>query len=118
VVVLLTGDDLILPADRDAEEHSSDKKLKIDSQPRANVLFEAGMAFGDQRLAKKTILLEFDFDKLRLGSNISDQQRLRLNNSINRREDFIRRLRTAGCAVNLQNKRWHSTGNFYFAYKG
>jgi predicted nucleotide-binding protein len=116
MVVLLTGDDLILPTSQMAHLHTPEK-VSPASQPRANVIFETGMAFGNRRLTKRTILLDFDFDRLRLISNLGDRQRLRFNNSLNRREDFIRRLRAAGCAVNLQNKRWYRTGNFYFAYK-
>jgi predicted nucleotide-binding protein len=115
-VVLLTGDDLILSTGPMAYLQTAEK-ISPASQPRANVLFEAGMAFGERRLRKRTILLEFDFDRLQLIRNLSDRQRLRLNNSLHRREDFIRRLRILGCAVDLKGKPWHCKGNFYFAYK-
>lgn len=117
MVVLLTGDDLISPTGQMAYLPTTNK-ASLASQPRANVIFEAGMAFGNRRFTKRTILLDFDFDRLQLISNLADRQRLRLNNSLSRREDFIHRLRTADCAVKLQDKRWYRTGNFYFAYKG
>ncbi len=110
VVVLLTGDDLVSRGEGHRE--------MLDAQPRANVLFEAGMAFGNKRLENKTILIEFECDdKLKLGSHVKYRQRLILSNSTDRREEFIRRLRTAGCIVDLEGKKWHSRGNFDFAYE-
>jgi predicted nucleotide-binding protein len=114
VIVLLTGDDLArVKSQSPGTQHSSN----VVSQPRSNVLFEAGMAFGSKRLKDKTILVEFEFDELRLGSYISDHHRLKLNNNTDRREEFIRRLRTVGCPVDHKQKKWHSKGNFSFSYR-
>ena len=113
VIVLLTGDDLARVKSQRAETHHH-----VVSQPRSNVLFEAGMAFGSKRLKHKTILVEFEFDELHLGHHISDHHhRLMLNNSTDRREEFIRRLRTVECPVDHKQKKWHSKGNFSFTYR-
>jgi predicted nucleotide-binding protein len=97
VVVLLTGDD----------------EVRFDGgiyyQPRANVLFETGMAF--TRFAEKTILVEFD--EIRLCHTLVGRHRTRLSNDFNHRMAFIRSLRNAGCTIALpSNEEIRNTGDF------
>ncbi len=114
VIVLLTGDDRILSTNQNNNPVNTPSPT---FQPRANVLFEAGMAFGDKKLANRTIVIEFACDQLELKENLSNHHRLKLDNSLYQRQEFIHRLRTAGCIIDLHSQEWHKTGNFYFTYK-
>jgi predicted nucleotide-binding protein len=103
VVVLLTpDDDAVL---RKELQRRTDKAFekKLMGQARPNVLFEAGIAFG--RMPDKTILVEVG--KLRpLFSDISGRHTIRLTNDVKTKMDLARRLKTAGCAVNLDGDDW------------
>jgi predicted nucleotide-binding protein len=97
VVVLLTGDDEV--------QLNGD----IYHQPRANVLFETGMAF--TRFAERTILVELD--EIRLCHALVGRYRIRLSNDFNHRMAFIRSLRNVGCAITLpSNEEIRNTGDF------
>src|SRR5262249_35139712 len=78
------------------------------AQPRPNVLFEAGMAFGHQ--PDRTILVEVGSPKP--FSDIAGRHTVRLTNDISRRQDLAERLRTAGCAVNTSGDGWRPIGTF------
>ncbi len=107
VIVLLTGDDLarigtrfILP---------NENKEELSPQARPNVLFEAGMAFG--RHPERTILVQIG--NIRNFSDIAGRHIIYLNNSVEKRQELIDRLKIAGCNVDISNKRdWVKTGDF------
>ncbi len=90
VVVLLTGDDEIQPGDDYAQDDSP-------YQPRANVLFEAGMAF--TRLPSRTILVELE--NIWPCDALAGRYRIRLSDQFAHRKAFIRSLQNAGCAIDL-----------------
>jgi predicted nucleotide-binding protein len=108
IVVLLTPDDQAqlredLAADDDPEWEQTPM-----GQPRPNVLFEAGMALG--RSEQRTVLVELGV--VRPFSDIGGRHTIRMSDSTERRQELALRLRTAGCAVNLDGVAWHKAGLF------
>jgi predicted nucleotide-binding protein len=108
VVVLLTGDDhaylrteLQRPDDPDSERWPT-------PQPRQNVLFEAGLAFGLH--PERTVLLSFG--SLRTVSDLSGRHVIHMDNSLPKRQEVANRLRTAGCEVDTTGADWHKAGDF------
>jgi predicted nucleotide-binding protein len=108
VVVILTPDDevrltgsLLSPSDGPTER-------EIRLQPRPNVLFEAGMAFGHQ--PDRTILVEIGSPKP--FSDVAGRHAVRLTNDRDRRQDLADRLKTAGCVVDVSGDKWQSVGDF------
>jgi predicted nucleotide-binding protein len=100
VVVLLTGDDEIEPGNLNED---------LPYQPRANVLFEAGMAF--TRLPSRTILIEFE--TIRPCSVLAGRHCIRLSNQFAHRKAFISSLQNVGCAINLPGDEIiRNTGDF------
>lgn len=105
VVVLQTPDDV-------AHLHESltypgDPETNPQMQPRPNVLFEAGMALA--RDEDRTIIVELG--QIKSFSDIHGRHIVRLDNSVSKRQDLAHRLRTAGCAVNLDGTDWHEAGD-------
>jgi len=105
VVVLQTPDDV-------AHLHESltypgDPETSPQMQPRPNVLFEAGMALA--RDESRTIIVELG--QIKSFSDIHGRHVVRLDNSIAKRQDLAHRLRSAGCAVNLDGTDWHQEGD-------
>lgn len=105
VVVLQTPDDV-------AHLHESltypgDPETNPQMQPRPNVLFEAGMALA--RDESRTIIVELG--QIKSFSDIHGRHVVRLDNSTAKRQDLAHRLRTAGCAVNLDGTDWHQDGD-------
>ena len=108
VVVLLTPDD-------QARLKSTLRKLKdpkyestLTGQARANVLFEAGMAFGHHQ--ESTVLVQVG--DLRPFSDIGGRHVVNLDNTALTRRDLANRLQTAGCDVNLDGSDWLTEGDF------
>jgi Predicted nucleotide-binding protein containing TIR -like domain len=108
VVVLLTPDDegrlkpeFLKPGDgKEEQEHTG--------QARANVLFEAGMAFG--RHQDKTILVQVG--EIRPFSDVAGRHVVHLSNDIGARQALINRLRNVGCDVDQRGTDWHQEGDF------
>lgn len=105
VVVLQTPDDV-------AHLHESltypdDPETNPQMQPRPNVLFEAGMALA--RDESRTIIVELGH--IKSFSDIHGRHVVRLDNTPSRRQELAQRLRTAGCAVNLDGTDWHTEGD-------
>ena len=108
VVVLLTGDDEVKLKEKYVRTDDPDYEKILPPQPRPNVLFEAGMAFG--RNPERTILVQVGNPKP--FSDVAGRHMLKLNNSREKRHEFTLRLQTAGCHVNISGVDWLSTGNF------
>jgi predicted nucleotide-binding protein len=107
-VVLFTPDDearlkkkFLKPTDRDDERN-------LTGEPRQNVLFEAGMAFGKQ--PDKTILVEVG--TLRPISDIVGRHTVRLTNAMGTRQQFVVKLKAVGCPVDDTGTDWHTKGDF------
>lgn len=109
VVVLFTGDDICKLSKQYLNENNAEHESTFTPQARPNVLFEAGLAFGTH--PDRTILIELG--KIRPFSDIGGRNVIRLDDSANARQDLVNRLRNAGCAVNVENRKdWLSEGNF------
>ncbi len=106
VVVLLTPDDVVYLHDSLAGEDDADE-VRPQGQARPNVLFEAGMAMG--RDEERTVLVEMG--KQKMFSDIGGRHTLRMDNSLEMREELAQRLGTAGCDVDISGTDWHSTGD-------
>jgi predicted nucleotide-binding protein len=109
VLVLMTPDDIgcLQRQFRKADDPIHDTKFT--SQARLNVIFEAGMAMGG-KFRKRTILVELG--QLRQLTDWGGLLMVRLNNSIEKRQDLITRLKNCGCIVNDLGDRWHQAGDF------
>ncbi|MFD6823474.1 TIR domain-containing protein [Streptomyces sp. NPDC060085] len=105
VVVLQTPDDVTYLHESLTEP--GDPECNPQMQPRPNVLFEAGMAMG--RDADRTVIVELG--RIKVFSDIHGRHVIRLNNSVQKRQDLANRLETAGCAINLAGTDWHEAGD-------
>jgi predicted nucleotide-binding protein len=108
VIVLLSPDDeaRLRPEFQNANDLPYERELT--PQPRQNVLFEAGLAFGYK--PNRTILVRVG--ELRPFSDIYGRHEVRLSNEIENRQDLANRLRNAGCEVKTEGTDWHKLGNF------
>ncbi len=107
VVVLMAGDDLAkLRPDLVSNDDQGENELL--PQPRANVLFEAGMALALHR--DRTVPVSIG--NIRRMSNIDGINLVRLDNSPEARNTLAQRLENAGCPVSRDGKDWLTTGNF------
>ena len=108
VVVLLTPDD-------EARLHESLRKVddpvhetSLTGQPRPNVFFEAGMAFG--RHPDRTIIVEVGL--LRPASDLLGRNTVRMGSTEGPLEALANRLEGAGCPVNRAHPAWLKTERF------
>lgn len=108
VVVLLTGDDEARLRESYFSANDPEFEKKLMPQPRQNVLFEAGMAFGLQR--KRTVLVELG--TLRTFSDVMGRYSIRLDNTSAKRNELAQRLKSIGCDVHLEGNDWLFAGNF------
>jgi predicted nucleotide-binding protein len=107
VVVVMTPDDtvrlhpdLVGPGEQDFE-------LRQQCQPRPNVLFEAGMAFGF--CPTRTMLVEIG--TLRPVSDLGGRHTIRLGTQETLKA-LARRLEVAGCPVDRSGTAWLDTSRF------
>lgn len=105
IVVLETPDDIAYL--HPSLTYPSDPECDAQPQPRPNVLFEAGMAMG--RDPDRTVIVELG--RVRVFSDMHGRHVVRLDNSVERRQDLAERLQTAGCAVELNGRDWHDAGD-------
>jgi len=106
LVVLLTGDDEAQLREELRKPNDPPYESKLTAQPRANVLFEAGMAFG--RNPEATILVQVG--EVRQFSDILGRHVLRFRGTAEDRNRFSRRLQAAGCDVDTSGTRWLKEG--------
>ena len=107
VVVLLTGDDDARLKQSFRKKNDPEFESRLTAQPRPNVLFEAGMAFGHH--PNNTIVVQQG--SLRQFSDILGRHVIRLSNSPETRSELANRLASAGCAVDMTGPDWLSVGN-------
>lgn len=105
IVVLQTPDDVAYL--HESLTYPGDTETQAQMQPRANVLFEAGMALG--RDEARTIIVELG--KVKVFSDIHGRHVVRLDNDIKNRQELANRLRDAGCAVKTTGTSWHTAGD-------
>ncbi len=108
IVVLLSPDDEVRLSSTLWSQNEKQEEVEIRKQARPNVLFEAGMAFG--REPDRTLLIEVG--QVKPFSDVAGRHVVRLNNSEQRRQDVVNRLKTAGCAVKIEGDDWLTTGDF------
>jgi len=108
VVVLLTPDDEARLKTEFIKSNDPAYEKKLTGQARANVIFEAGMAFG--RFPDQTVLVQVGI--VRPFSDTAGRHVVHLTNSTQSRQELINKLANAGCNVNVQGTDWHTDGNF------
>ncbi len=114
VVVLLTPDDEVRLVEELWLPNEENTEKEIHFQPRPNVLFEAGMAFG--RNPDRTLLVQAG--RVKAFSDVAGRHVVRLTNSPESRQDVAERLRTAGCAVSTSGRDWLRQGDFSVGKRG
>jgi predicted nucleotide-binding protein len=107
-VVLFTPDDEAKLKDGFFKRGDPLFERKLTGQPRQNVLFEAGMAFG--RHPEKTIIVQVG--RVRPISDLSGRHVAHLTDSFASRHQLIVKLRTVGCPVDDTGDDWRTAGVF------
>lgn len=107
IVVLMTPDEIAYLRSEYANGQD-DPDLSPTPQARPNVLFEAGMAIGNN--PQRTVLVELG--AVRPFSDIAGRHAIRINNTPERRRELAHRLEVAGCSVNMSGTDWITEGNF------
>lgn len=111
VVVLLTGDDEAQLRSEFFTSSDSEDDRRLTLQPRANVLFEAGMVLGHNWLAPRTILVEVG--EVRICHTLEGRHRIKLSNKLEDRWALVRSLEAAGCEIRIPNyELLRKVGNF------
>ena len=112
-VVILSGDDLARLGKRYLTPHDQAHERNITRQARPNVIFEAGMAFG--QYPTRTVIVSFD--RTRPISDIDGINILHLTDTAESRHKLAGRLKNAGCDVVTDGKTdWIAAGSFAAAY--
>jgi predicted nucleotide-binding protein len=109
-VVLLSPDDEARLREEFRTPDDPECEIKLSPQPRANVLFEAGMAIAS--FPERTVLVQAGWS--RPFSDIAGMHMVKIDNSVERRRDLANRLRMAGCEVSDLNMSidWQTVGDF------
>jgi predicted nucleotide-binding protein len=108
VVVLLTPDDVAKLKKEFLKATDPAHERELTGQARANVLFEAGMAFGKN--PNSTVLVQVG--QLRPFSDVGGRHVVHLSNSPESRQELVTKLANAGCNVDATGTHWLSEGDF------
>lgn len=108
VVVLLTPDDEARLRKNFLEPKDGPHERELTGQARANVLFEAGMAFGSH--PDSTVIVQLG--EVRPFSDVGGRHVVHLDGSAESRNELVAKLRNAGCGVDVSGSSWLSMGNF------
>jgi len=108
VIVLLTPDDEGRLRRRFRKSNDPRHETNLTGQARANVLFEAGMAFGKN--PDSTVLVQMG--DVRPFSDIGGRHVVLLDNTTERRWELITKLANAGCNVDPEGTDWTNEGDF------
>jgi len=104
-LVLMTPDE---QAGLRPELRKTSRDADVAFQPRPNVILEAGMALASDEA--RTILVSTG--QLRGMSDLDGRHLVRLDNSPERRNDLVQRLKVAGCNPTTDGADWIRIGNF------
>lgn len=104
-IVFLTPDEFVALRPEYVE---NDTDCTTGVQARPNVLFEAGMAMG--RYPDRTIIVQLG--QHRSFSDIGGRHLIHLENSPEKRNSLVHRLKAAGCVVDTSGNHWMTTGDF------
>ncbi len=107
VVALLTPDDVAKLRPDLVGKDDPEYEKALTGQTRANVLFEAGMAFASHQ--DKTVLVQIG--RVRPFSDVAGRHVVLMDGSVAKRKDLAQRLQGAGCSVDLQGEDWLTTGD-------
>lgn len=107
-LVLMTPDDLARAQPHYVQEGDQAWEREDTGQARANVLFEAGMAFG--RRPERTIIVEMG--NLRPFSDVGGRNVIRMDDSMESRRKLRARLKTAQCPINEETDAWRESTPF------
>lgn len=107
-MVLFTGDDEARLLNRFHKPDESTEEKELTPQARPNVIYEAGLAMGRDQSRGRVIFVRAG--RLRKISDIDGMHIPALNNSVDTREDLIKRLETAGVKL-TRSSGWHTAGN-------
>jgi predicted nucleotide-binding protein len=96
-LVLLTGDDEVKQRKRKTGQND-----QTAFQPRPNVVFEAGMAFGNSWLEKRTVLLEVG--EVKICHALEGHHRFSHRNDTRHYWNLIEHLQRRGCGVEIEDE--------------
>jgi methylase of polypeptide subunit release factors len=102
-LVLLMPEDVVYLHKDYQREGDPDYEKHPALQPRPNVLFEAGIAFGID--ARRTIFVEIG--ELRPYTDIQGYNTIKWKDTSSKRQELAERLEAAGCPVDLSGTDWH-----------
>lgn len=108
IVVLMTPDDEARLREDLWGDHENALEKEFLKQPRQNVLFEAGVAYG--RSPERTVLLRIGSQ--RPMSDLAGHHVLQLTNDPASRQQVADALANAGCPVNTTGTDWFRAGDF------
>ena len=108
IVVLLTPDDEARLKREFVHHRDPSFERELSGQARANVLFEAGMAFGKN--ANSTVLVQLG--ETRPFSDVGGRHVIHLSDSPASRQEFATKLANAGCNVDTSGTDWLTAGSF------
>ena len=108
VVILFSPDDEARLKEEFCNKNEKRSEGKLKGQPRPNVIFEAGLAFGKH--PEKTLLVQVG--EVRGFTDILGKHIPRLTNDSSKRNDIANRLRKLGCNVDTTADDWRTAGNF------
>ncbi|MBN2463276.1 MAG: nucleotide-binding protein [Dehalococcoidia bacterium] len=110
IIVLLSGDDLAILRKEFIDMHDEAYEKEPTPQARPNVLFEAGMAVAGNQ--ERTILVQIG--KIRKFSDIQGLHITHLDNTPQKKQELINKLKSAGCDIRdlSAENRWMGVGNF------
>lgn len=108
IVVLLTPDDLAKLRDDLVEPSDKPYERFLTGQARANVLFEAGMAFATH--PDRTVLVQLG--TVREFSDVAGRHVVHMSNDYAKRNDLATKLANAGCDVDRTGPDWVQAGDF------
>jgi predicted nucleotide-binding protein len=108
IAVLFTPDDQARLKEPLWAENENALEKELLPQPRQNVLFEAGVAYG--RAPNRTVLVRIGSH--RPMSDLAGHHIVNLNNSPESRQAVADALSAAGCPVDLSGSDWYKSGDF------
>lgn len=108
IVVLMTSDDEARLKETLRGQSDTRFESELSGQPRQNVLFEAGVAYG--RNPERTILVRVG--SLRPISDLAGHHILQLDGTPSSRRALADALSLAGCPVDLTGTDWMTAGSF------
>ena len=114
VVVLLTPDDHVTLRAELRKESDPPHEARRTGQARPNVLFELGLAFGHNE--GSTVVVQVG--GVKPFSDVAGRHITRLDNSPEKRSEFLTKLRNAGCEVDDSGTDWYSAGDFTLGFGG